>query len=62
MRSKKNVNTKLYSEHDQFCKIYIGTCTYRNAFGKALKCETDQLTGWKDSKTQDTFLCLPNFL
>lgn len=23
----KNINTKLYSEQDQFYKIYTGTCT-----------------------------------
>lgn len=49
----KNVNTKLYSEQDQFCKIYAGMCTYRNAFGRAMKFETEVSS--LDGRTKTTF-------
>lgn len=36
---------KLYSEHDQFYKIYIGKCTYRNTVGSAWQFETAHRMG-----------------
>ena len=63
----KNLNTKLYSEHDQFYKIYIGTCTSTNAFGRASKFETETSSlEWEDKVNIfflfHTSLYFPRFL
>lgn len=61
----KNLNTKLYSEHGQLYKIYIGTCTSRNAFGRASKFETETSSlEWEDKANFlfHTSLYFPRFL